>query len=55
MRAALAADHAENALCLGGRVIGAEPAMECARALLAAHLSREARYGRTGQRLRRGT
>ncbi len=35
-----------NILCLGGRVIGIEPAVECARAFVAARFSGEARHAR---------
>ena len=35
-----------NVLCLGGRVIGSEPAVECARAFLAATFSGEERHAR---------
>jgi ribose 5-phosphate isomerase B len=35
-----------NVLCLGGRVIGAEPAVECARAFLAASFSGAERHAR---------
>lgn len=35
-----------NVLCLGGRVIGAEPAVECARAFLSATFSGAERHAR---------
>ena len=35
-----------NVLCLGGRVIGPEPALECARAFLGARFSGEERHAR---------
>ena len=35
-----------NVLCLGGRVIGVEPAVECARAFLAASFSGAERHAR---------
>jgi len=35
-----------NVLCLGGRVIGPEPALECAQALLDARFSGEERHAR---------
>jgi ribose 5-phosphate isomerase B len=35
-----------NVLCLGGRVIGVEPAVECARAFLAAKFSGAERHAR---------
>ena len=35
-----------NVLCLGGRVIGPEPALECARAFLAASFSGRGRHAR---------
>ena len=35
-----------NVLCLGGRVIGPEPAVECARAFLAARFSGQERHAR---------
>jgi ribose 5-phosphate isomerase B len=35
-----------NVLCLGGRVIGPEPAVECAAAFLAARFSGEERHAR---------
>jgi len=35
-----------NVLCLGGRVIGPEPALECARAFLAARFSGAERHAR---------
>jgi len=35
-----------NVLCLGGRVIGPEPALECARAFLAARFSGQERHAR---------
>jgi ribose 5-phosphate isomerase B len=35
-----------NVLCLGGRVVGPEPAVECARAFLAATFSGKERHAR---------
>ena len=35
-----------NILCLGGRIIGPEPALECARAFLAALFSGRERHAR---------